>query len=75
MARVDRTHLVYVDYIGEDCYELELEFDTQGLINLITEKIEDPSHETYTLIGGVAVSGAISRIYDGINYFQFLDVA
>jgi hypothetical protein len=73
MARVDRSHYVYVDYIGEDCYELELEFDTQGLIDLITEKIDDPTHETYKLICGASVSGAISRIYDGVNYFQFLD--
>lgn len=73
MARVDRSHYVYVDYIGEDCYELELEFDTQGLIDLITEKIDDPTHETYELICGASVSGAISRIYDGVNYFQFLD--
>lgn len=73
MARVDRSHLVYVDYIGEDCYELELEFDTQGLINLITEKFDED--RDFTLIGGVSVSGAISRIYDGVNYFQFLDIA
>lgn len=71
MARIDRSHLVYVDYIGEDCYELELEFDTQGLIDLITEKFNEDAN--FTLIGGVAVSGAISRIYDGVNYFQFLD--
>ena len=71
MARVDRSHLVYVDYIGEDCYELELEFDTQELIDLITEKLGED--RDFTLICGGGVSGAISRIYDGVNYFQFLD--
>lgn len=74
LARVDRSHLVYIDYIGEDCYELEMEFDTQGLIDLIKEKIDDSASDNRSLLyAGVETAGAISRIYDGVNYFQFLD--